>query len=73
MFVTQGMEMKNVRWDGSSAKLTQDEVRLREYMTSYYVSTQHTLICGPAYILLLYTIQIDLCVNTHTASLYNTA
>ena len=51
VFVIQGMEMKNVRWDGggnlsgSSAKLTQDEVRLCEYMTSYYVSTQHNLIC----------------------------
>ena len=51
VFVIQGMEMKNVRWDGggnllgSSAKLTQDEVHLCEYMTSYYVSTQHNLIC----------------------------
>ena len=59
VFVTQGMEMKNVRWDGggnlsgSSAKLTQDEVRLCEYMTSYYISMQHSMICGPAYLLFI--------------------
>ena len=78
VFVIQGMEMKNVRWDGggnlsgSSAKLTQGEVRLCEYMTSYYVSTQHKLDLCVTHILLLYTTQLDLC-HTHTTSLHNTA